>query len=141
VASLVITSNKKWCGALRRTTSHHFLLRAFKFALWRYANWFSTEKRGVCTPFPVLNQLAQMYGYVAWLWLGGASPPKPPDWRDGCPSPQTPLGKETLHALCRGFEADPNLSTPLCKLIQYRSGRCIAPPTPVLNQLAQSYIA
>jgi len=25
----------------------------------------------------------------------------------------------------------------LCKLIQYRNGRCIAPPIPVLNQLAQ----
>jgi len=44
----------------------------------------------------------------------GASPPKPPDWGDGCPSPQTPLGKEILHgrrwvaSLCRGFEADPD---------------------------------
>jgi len=52
----------------------------------------------------------------AWTWLGGASPPNPPDWGDGCPSPQTPLGKEILQgrrsvaSLCRGFEADPDSS-------------------------------
>jgi len=54
-------------------------------------------------------------GVLAWTWFGGASPPKPPDWGDGCPSPQTPLVKEVLHgwrwvaSLCRGFEADPDL--------------------------------
>jgi len=51
-------------------------------------------------------------GGFSWTWLGGASPPTPPD----CPSPQTPLGKEILHgrrsvaSLCWGFQADPNLS-------------------------------
>jgi len=32
------------------------------------------------------------------------------------------------------------ISIGLCKLIQYRNGRCKAPPIPVLNQLAQGSI-
>jgi len=46
----------------------------------------------------------------------GRVAPKPPNWGDGQPSPQPPLGKEILHgrrwvaSLCWGFEADPYLS-------------------------------
>jgi len=61
------------------------------------------------------RKIGEGIAYIAEIWLGDASLPKPLGWGDGCPSPQTPLGKEALQerrsvaSLCRGFEADPAL--------------------------------